>query len=107
MIEHLLNTTVDVYRATFAADGSGGRTKTDAKVDTIPAMVSQPSAEERALAQEAGARLDYVVHALRTANARRGDTLDVGDGRRLRVVAAFHNSRYSYLRLDCEVQQGG
>lgn len=107
MIGHRLNSSLTVYRATSADDGAGGQTRTFAAVGTIRAQVSQPSAEERTLAAQNGANLAAVVHVLPSADVERGDELDNGGARRLRVVSVVTNSRATYLRLECEVAQGG
>lgn len=107
MLGHLLNESLTVYRPSFAADGSGGRTITLAETGAIRAQVSQPSAEERTLAEQAGASLDYVVHTTTGADAQRDDVLEDGDGARYRVLAVVHNSRDTYKRLECEVVQAG
>lgn len=107
MIGHLLNSSVTVYRPLFAADGRGGRIKTMAAVGTIRAKVDQPAAAERAVAAQEGATLTHVVHAAYSADVDRGDELDVGGPRRLRVLAVVNNSRRTYKRLECQVIQGG
>jgi SPP1 family predicted phage head-tail adaptor len=107
VIGHRLNDSLTVYRATDVADGAGGSTRTFASVGTIRAQVSQPSAEERTVAAQAGANLTHVVHTTHGADVGRGDELDTGEGRRLRVLAVLTNSRRTYSRLECEVAQGG
>lgn len=106
MIRHRLNSSLTVYRATYVADGAGGRTKTFAPVGTIRGQVNQPSAQERLVAAQQGANLTHVVHALPTADVVRGDELDTGGLHRLRVLAVVQNSRLTYKRLECEVVQG-
>ena len=106
MIGHRLNSELTVYRTTWSDDGAGGRTGAEASQGTIRAQVSQPTAEERATAQQMGANLAYVVHTTTTANVERGDELDDGGARRLRVLAVLQNSRATYKRLECEVVQG-
>lgn len=106
MIDPLLNVTLTVYRASRVSDGAGGRTTTFDDVGTIRAQVSQPSADERAAAAQLGANLTHVVHTRRAANVERGDELDAGGPRRLRVLAVVSNSRTTYKRLECEVVQG-
>lgn len=106
MIGHLLNTELTVYRASYVADGAGGRTKTFASVGTIRAQVSQPTAAERQVAAQMGALLTHVVHTTEDADVERGDELDNGGARRLRVVGVVQNSRTTYKRLECEVTQG-
>lgn len=107
MIGHRLNSDLTVYRSTSADDGAGGQTRTFAAVGTIRAQVSQPSAEERALAAQNGANLTHVIHTTRGADVERGDELDNGGARRLRVIAVLWDSRQTYTRLECEVTQGG
>lgn len=107
MIGHLLNTTLDVYRPSFTPDGRGGQTETIASVGTIRAQVNQPTAEERMVAAQNGANLTHVVHTTFGADVERGDELDEGGARRLRVLAVITNSRHTYARLECEVTQGG
>lgn len=107
MIRHLLNSTATVYRPAFAADGRGGRSTTFSGVGTVRVKVGQPSAEEREIAARGGATLSYVVHAPYGTDVRRGDELDVGGPRRLRVVSVVTDSHLSYLRIGCEVMQGG
>lgn len=106
MIRHLLNSSVDVYRATHADDGRGGRTSTPTKVGTIRARVAQPSATERLVAAERGAVLEYVAHVLHGADVRRGDELDHGGVRRLRVQAVVEDSSQTYKRLELQVVEG-
>jgi SPP1 family predicted phage head-tail adaptor len=106
MIGHLLNSTVTVYRATYVTDAVGGRTKTFAEVDTVRAMVAQPGAEERNAAAQRGAELDHVIYVEHGANVERGDELDNGGARRLRVTSIVTNSRATYARLECQVVQG-
>lgn len=105
MIAHRLNDTLTVYRASYAADGAGGRTKTFASVGTIRAQVSQPSEAERQVASQLGALLTHVVHTTYGADVERGDELDDGGAQRLRVVGVLHDSRRTYSRLECEVTQ--
>lgn len=107
MIGHLLNSTAAVYRPSAAADGRGGRGITFSGVGTIRVKVGQPSAEEREIAARGGADLTHVIHASHGVDVRRGDELDVGGPRRLRVVSVVTDSHRSYLRIGCEVMQGG
>jgi SPP1 family predicted phage head-tail adaptor len=106
VIGHRLNDELTVYRATRTTDSVGGRTSAFASVGTIRAQVSQPSMEEREVAAQTGANLTHVVHTNYGADVARGDELDTGSDRRLRVVAVLHDSRRTYFRLECEVTQG-
>lgn len=107
MIGHLLNTTVVLYRQTFVADGRGGRTGTFASQGTVRAKVGQPVATEGVYGGRDGAMLLTPVHVSWSTDIRRGDELDTGDDRRLRVVGVVNNSRETYKRANCEVIQGG
>jgi head-tail adaptor len=110
-ISHLTLTLLTVHRPSTVADGIGGTTVTYSQVGEIKAQVSQPTTEERMLAQQAGANLTHIVHTTEGADVRRGDELggdlpsDVPDGRRLRVVSAVSNSRSTYTRIECEITQ--
>ena len=106
MIEHLLNSELTVYRASYVADGAGGRTKTFAEQGTIRGSVAQPTDVERQVAAQAGARLDFMVYTRNGADVERGDELDDGDARRLRVIGVVSNSRDTYTRLHCTEVQG-
>lgn len=106
MIFHLLNSSAVVYRPSFTADGRGGRARSVSVVGTVRAKVSQPTAAEREEAARLGAELRHVVHMEASADVRRGDEIDTGSGRRLRVVDVVTNSRETYLRLECEGVQG-
>ena len=59
MIEHLLNSTLTVYRATYASDGAGGRTKTFASQGTVRGM---PLGESQAVAGRTAGTSRPVVH---------------------------------------------
>ena len=107
MISRLLLDTVEVYRPTLVADGRGGRTRSFASVGVVRAKVGQPSTDERATAARLGAVLSAVVHVAFGADVRRGDELDVGHPRRVRVVSVTTNSRRTYARIECEEVQGG
>lgn len=111
MINHLTRTLLTVHRPSTASDGMGGRTVTFAEVGEVRVQVSQPTVEDRMLAQQAGAELSHILHATYGADVRRGDELD-GDlpsdipaGRRLRVFAVVSNSRSTYRRIEAEVTQ--
>lgn len=106
MIGHLLNTTLTVYRAAYVADGRGGRTRSTNEQGTVRAKVDQPSAAERMVAGQMGAALDYVVHVANSADVQRGDELDEGGTRRLRVRSVVQDSHATYKRLECEVIEG-
>lgn len=98
---HELPRTLAVWRATTVDDGAGGQTPTRAQVTTVRARVSQPTAAERTAADQAGARLDAVMHMAPDAGVRRGDELR-GDGDTYRVTATVAPSEPVYLRAECE-----
>jgi head-tail adaptor len=107
VIGPLLNSTVTVYRVTHVADGRGGRTGTFASQGTVRAKVGQPAQVEGVVAGREGAMLLTPVHVAYAADVQRGDELDAGGDRRLRVVAVVNDSRLTYKRCDCEVIQSG
>ena len=106
MIGHLLNTAVTVYRASYVADGRGGRTRSTASQGSIRAKVDQPFGMERMVAGQEGDTLTHVVHVAYGEDVRRGDELDIGDARRLRVKNVVSDSHGTYRRLECEEIQG-
>lgn len=111
MIGHLCLSVLTVHRPSTVSDGMGGQTVTFTAGGQIRAQVSQPTTEERMLAQRAGTDLSHVIHAPVGADVHRGDHLDgdlpsdVPDGSRLRVIAVISNSRSTYTRIECEVTQ--
>lgn len=107
MIDHLLTDTAEVYRATLVPDGRGGRTRSFASIGFERVKVNQPTASEQDVAARLGALQVVRVHARYGADIERGDELDVGWSRRLRVVAVLSNSGRTYRRVECEEVQGG
>ena len=105
MIGHLLNRRVTVLRPVITTDEVGGQAVALEPAGTIPVKIGQPRPDERPLGDQWGARLTHVAHTLATADVRRGDQLDAGDGWRLRVLAVITNSHRSYLRAECEAFQ--
>lgn len=107
MIRHLLNTNVDVYRASFTNDGRGGRTSSMSKVGTIRARVMPlPKMLEERVAGEMAELEFYVAHVLADADVQREDELDTGLARRLRVLAVVKDSSSTYKRLECQLVEG-
>jgi hypothetical protein len=108
MIGHLTTHTLTVHRPSTVADGIGGTTVTYSEVGEVRVQMSQPTVEERMLAQQSGAELDHVLHGVTGLDVRRGDELDgdlppdVPAGRRLRVTAVISNSRKTYTRIETE-----
>jgi Phage head-tail joining protein. len=104
---HELNRTFGVWRTTTADDGAGGQSTVTVQVGTVRALVSQPPAAERMVADQSGARLAAIVHMAPGEDVRRGDELR-GDGETLRVLAVVRPSESVYLRAECErVQSEG
>lgn len=109
MISHLLLQTLSVWRPETVDDGAGGQVATFVPAGTIRGQVNQPTVAERQLAQQFGANLTHVVHAMPHVDVRRGDELggqipsDVPMGHRLRVIGTRTNSRVTYLGIECEV----
>lgn len=104
-ITHLMNTALEVWRTTRAADGMGGWETAESLVGTARCRISQPSATERTLAAQSTARLTHVIYAEADANIRREDLLRQG-AREFRVVDTFEPSvPGTYLRVNCEEVQ--
>lgn len=102
---HLLNRELAVWRRAWTVDGSGGRAAAWTEVGTVRARVSQPSAAERSVGQQAGATLTHAVYLLPGAEVARGDELR-GDGQVLEVHAVFEPSGTAvYRRADCQLIQ--
>ncbi|MGW3674634.1 head-tail adaptor protein [Streptomyces sp. NPDC005166] len=106
-IARLLNTSADVWRDQRVSDGMGGWVSGWAKVGTVRARVSQPSATERVQGAQNGSELSHVVYLLPTADVRRDDQLRQGS-RVFEVLATFEPSEPgTYLRADCKLRQPG
>lgn len=98
---HELRRTLAVWRPDAVDDGAGGQDVELVEVGEIQAQVSQPSAEERVSAAQAGARMDHVIYARPDADVQRGDELR-GDGDTFRVIATVGPSDPTYLRIEAE-----
>lgn len=103
-IRHLLNQSLDVWRATVQGDGMGGQTTTWVQVGSIKARLSQPSAQEREVAAHKEAELTQVIYALPGADVVRGDELH-GFGTAYVVLATFQPSKPAYLRIETTTEQ--
>jgi head-tail adaptor len=102
----LLNSSVTIWRVSAVPDGSGGEVTSLAQVGTSRAMISQPSASERMLADQGQSLHSHNVHLPPTVNVRRGDQIRHG-AQSFRVLAVFTPSRPIYLRADVELIQHG
>ncbi|WP_432118601.1 phage head closure protein [Streptomyces sp. bgisy032] len=101
----MLNQSLEVWRYSRAEDGLGGWTETWSQVGTVRARLSQPSARERVVADQAQARMSHIVYLRHDADVRRGDQLRT-TGRVFEVLATFEPSEPgTYLRADCEARQ--
>lgn len=105
---HRFRTPLEVWRYATETDEGGGQSKTLEQVGTVYGQVSQPSAQDRMVAQQAGGELTHVVHCAPSAEVRRNDRLVTPDGRDLKVQATLVPSQERYLRVECwSVQTGG
>lgn len=104
MIGHLLNRSVQVWRRAEVDDGTGGQATTWVQVATQRVRISQPTAQERQVAQQAHGDLTHKVYAQPDTDIRRGDELRDTD-LVLRVMATLGPSKDAYLRADCEQLQ--
>jgi head-tail adaptor len=102
----MLNSSVDVWRISAVPDGAGGETTTLVQVGTSRAMVSQPSATERMLADQGQSKHSHTVHLPPGTDVRRGDELRRGE-QSFRVLSVFEPSRPVYVRADVELYQHG
>ncbi|MCI0687124.1 MAG: phage head closure protein [Sporichthyaceae bacterium] len=106
MVTHRLNRLLEVWRQVPIDDGIGGQSTQWTHIGTVRAQVSQPSARERVVAEQAGSRHDHIMHLAPRADVRRGDQLR-GDGQALTVVSVLAPSRPVYLRAECSLDQAG
>ncbi|MGW4986318.1 head-tail adaptor protein [Streptomyces mirabilis] len=104
MIGRMLNSRVLVWRLTTTPDGAGGEVTAWVQVGAYPAMVSQPSASERMLADQGQSRHSHTAHLPAGADVQRGDELRRGT-QVFRVLSVFEPSRPIYVRADCEATQ--
>lgn len=116
MIWHQLDRQLDVYREVMAPDGSGGRQAIWAHAGVAWAMVSQPNAHERVLAEQAGSRHDHLVYFAPDQDVRRRDRLrdavpdpsivDADAKPYFDVISAITPSKSDvYLRAECVLIQ--
>jgi SPP1 family predicted phage head-tail adaptor len=106
-ISRLLNASAEVWRDTRTSDGMGGWVSGWAKVGTVRARFSQPSAAERVQAAQNGADRSHVVYLPPASDVRRDDQLRQGS-RVFEVLATFEPSEPgTYLRADCNLRQPG
>jgi hypothetical protein len=87
-------------------DAVGGRAPAARElVDTVPAKVSQATAEERTVAAQQGVNHSHTIHMPPWAGVRRGDELR-GDGQTFKVIATLRpSSLVSYLRANAELRE--
>lgn len=104
---HRFDTSLQVWRYQTSDDGGGGQATELVQSGTVKAQVSQPSAAERVVAQQAGSDLTHVVHMAPGEDVRRNDRLIHPDGREMDVVATVIPSQTRYLRADCVSVQSG
>jgi hypothetical protein len=104
VIGHLLNTTVQVWRAVTSEDGGGGRSTTWAQVGEHRARLSQPTAKDAERGEQSGADLTHVVYLDPGVDVRRWDELR-RPGQTLRVVGTVEPSVPIYTRADCAARQ--
>jgi len=106
-LARLLNASAEVWRQSRTSDGMGGWVVEWARVATVRARFSQPSATERVVAAQNGADLSHVVYLLSTAGVQRGDELRRGTDV-FTVAATYEPSEpNTYLRADCKLRQSG
>lgn len=102
----LMNSSVSIWRLSSVPDGAGGETTSLTQVGVSRAMVSQPSAQERFVADQGQSRHTHTIHTPPGTDVRRNDELR-RDAQVFRVIAVFEPSRSVYVRTDCELIQHG
>ncbi|MCM2580448.1 phage head closure protein [Streptomyces meridianus] len=104
-IAHLLNTSLEVWRAATVSDGGGGQSTSWQQQAAVRARLSQPSARERTAADQSGSDLTHIVYLTPGVDVRRGDELRAA-GRVFEVLAVLEPSMPgTYLRADCTARQ--
>jgi head-tail adaptor len=105
-LARLMNASVSVWRMSSVPDGAGGETTSLAQVATSRALISQPSASERMLADQGQSQHSHTIHTPPGTDVRRGDELRHGS-QVFRVLSVFEPSRPIYVRADVELTQHG
>jgi head-tail adaptor len=105
-VNRLLNSSVTIWRVSTVPDGAGGEVTSLTQVGESRAMISQPSASERMLADQGQSLHSHNIHMPPTTNVRRGDELRHG-AQVFRVLSVFEPSRPIYVRADVELTQHG
>jgi head-tail adaptor len=106
-VSGLLNASAEVWRDQRVSDGMGGWITGFAKVASVRARFSQPSAAERVVAGANGADLDTVVYLPASAVVRRDDEIRRGADV-FEVLAVFQPSvPGTYVRANCKLRQAG
>lgn len=106
LVDHLLNSTLDVYRRTLTPDGQGGGEYVYTLLEAGRAVkVDQASDGERVRAQQAGASLTHKIYQRHDADIQRGDEFRTGD-KVYRVNGVVEPSSAGvYRRADVELTQ--
>jgi len=104
-VTRLLNADVEIWRYSRTPDGGGGWDETWSLLSPARARLSQPSAAERQVADQAQGWLTHVAYLEPTTDIRRGDEIRQA-GLTLEVIATFEPSvPGTYLRANCTAQQ--
>lgn len=105
-LARMMNSDVTVWRLTATPDGAGGEATSVAQVGSSRALISQPSASDRMLANQGQSSHSHTVHLPPRSDVRRNDELRRG-AQRFRVLAVFSPSAPIYVRADVELIQHG
>lgn len=105
-VTHLLNSTLDVYRATDEDDGAGGQTRTFSVLESDRRVrLVQATAKEQFEAERYGSSLTHKVYQNHDDDIQRGDEYRDGSSR-YRVMNVLGPSTPGvYLRADVEIIQ--
>lgn len=107
MLSTLLNRQLAVSRRVAAQDGMGGETSTWQPAGSVWASVAQPAPKEEQEAAAFESTQAFRIYLEPGEDVRRGDRLeDATRGQAFRVHAVLTNSRETYSKALCELEQG-
>lgn len=101
-IRHLLNKTVTIDRATTAADGAGGHTRTPATIATLRAKIDPASARDRNVADRDADRVTHTGYFEAGVDVIRDDVVTEGTNK-FKVLSLLPPSSPDHLKIVMEV----
>lgn len=97
-----------LWRPKASDDGAGGQSETFSQVGTDPlkAKVDQPTADDRLVAEQAGASLTHSIYFNGVVDVRRGDELrDLATDERWHVFSVVRPSTPVYTKALSTIEQ--